>query len=31
MASEQEIKKENTLNKEFQSLVEKDFKDRKLK
>ena len=31
MASEQELKKENPLHKEFQSLLEKDFKDRKLK
>ncbi len=31
MASEQELKKTNPLHKEFQSLLEKDFKDRKLK
>jgi len=31
MASEQELNKENPLHKEFQSLLEKDFKDRKLK
>ena len=31
MASEQELKKENPLHKEFQSLLDKDFKDRKLK
>ena len=31
MANEQEIKNTNSLNKEFQSLLDKDFKDRKLK
>ena len=31
MATEQEIKKLNPLKKEFQSLLEEDFKDRKLK
>ena len=31
MASEQELKKNNPLHKEFQNLLEKDFKDRKLK
>ena len=31
MANEQEIKNLNSLNKEFQSLLYKDFKDRKLK
>ena len=31
MANEQEIKNLNSLNKEFQSLLDKDFKDRKLK
>ena len=31
MAVEQEIKKSNTLQKEFQNLLEQDFKDRKLK
>ena len=31
MANEQEIKNVNSLNKEFQSLLDKDFKDRKLK
>ena len=31
MAIEQEINKTNPLHKEFQSLLEKDFKDRKLK
>ena len=31
MANEQEIKNINSLNKEFQSLLDKDFKDRKLK
>ena len=31
MASEQELKKINPLKKEFQSLLDEDFKDRKLK
>ena len=31
MSREQEIKETNTLHKEFQSLLEKDFEDRKLK
>ncbi len=31
MASEQELNKTNPLHKEFQSLLEEDFKDRKLK
>ena len=31
MASEQELNKESALHKEFQSLLDKDFKDRKLK
>tara|TARA_B100000963_G_scaffold127017_1_gene110858 strand:- start:6353 stop:8080 length:1728 start_codon:yes stop_codon:yes gene_type:complete len=31
MASEQELKKTNPLHKEFQNLLEEDFKDRKLK
>ncbi len=31
MASEQELKKTNPLKKEFQSLLDEDFKDRKLK
>ena len=31
MASEQELNKTNPLHKEFQTLLEKDFKDRKLK
>ncbi len=31
MATEQEIKKSSTLQKEFQSLLDEDFKDRKLK
>ena len=31
MATEQEQKKTNPLHREFQSLLEKDFKDRKLK
>ena len=31
MASEQELKNTNPLHKEFQSLLDKDFKDRKLK
>ena len=31
MATEQEIKKPNPLQKEFQTLLDKDFKDRKLK
>ena len=31
MAREQEIKNNNPLQKEFQNLLEKDFKDRKLK
>ena len=31
MASEQELKKTNPLHKEFQNLLDKDFKDRKLK
>ena len=31
MATEQELKKTNPLHKEFQSLLDQDFKDRKLK
>ena len=31
MASEQELKNPNPLHKEFQNLLDKDFKDRKLK
>ena len=31
METEQEIKKTNTLQKEFQNLLDQDFKDRKLK
>ena len=31
MAIEQEIKNPNPLQKEFQNLLDKDFKDRKLK
>ncbi len=31
MASEQELKNNSSLQKEFQNLLEKDFKDRKLK
>ena len=31
MASEQEIKKNNTLQKEFQNLLDKDFENRKLR
>ena len=31
MATEQELNKTNPLHKEFQTLLEKDFKDRKLK
>ena len=31
MASEQELKKNNPLHKEFQNLLDQDFKDRKLK
>ena len=31
MATEQELNKTNPLHKEFQNLLEKDFKDRKLK
>ena len=31
MAREQELKNSNSLQKEFQNLLEKDFKDRKLK
>ncbi len=31
MATEQELKKENPLHKEFQNLLDKDFEDRKLK
>ena len=31
MATEQEVKKPNPLQKEFQNLLDKDFKDRKLK
>ena len=31
MASEQELKKANPLQKEFQNLLDEDFKDRKLK
>ena len=31
MATEQELDKKNPLHKEFQNLLEKDFKDRKLK
>ena len=31
MATEQELNKTNPLHKEFQSLLEEDFKDRKVK
>ena len=31
MASEQELKNPNPLHKEFKNLLDKDFKDRKLK
>ena len=31
MATEQELKKENPLHKEFQNLLDEDFKDRRLK
>ena len=31
MSTEQEIKKTNPLQKEFQNLLDEDFKDRKLK
>ena len=31
MATEQELKKSSSLHKEFQNLLDKDFKDRKLK
>ena len=31
MASEQHLKNDNPLQKEFQNLLEKDFQDRKLK
>ena len=31
MASEQELKKQNPIHKEFQNLLDQDFKDRKLK
>ncbi len=31
MSTEQEIKRNNTLHKEFQNLLDQDFKDRKLK
>ena len=31
MATEQELKNINPLHKEFQSLLDQDFKDRKLK
>ena len=31
MSTEQELKKNNPLKQEFQSLLEEDFKDRKLK
>ncbi len=31
MGTEQELKKTNTLHKEFQNLLDQDFKDRKLK
>ena len=31
MASEQELKNINPLHKEFQNLLDKDFKDRKVK
>ena len=31
MSTEQELKKINPLHKEFQSLLDEDFKDRKLK
>ena len=31
MATEQELKKTNPLHKEFQNLLDEDFKDRKLK
>ena len=31
MASEQELKKTDSQQREFQNLLDKDFKDRKLK
>ena len=31
MSTEQELKKNNPLKKEFQSLLDEDFKDRKVK
>ena len=31
MATEQELKKTNPLHKEFQNLLDEDFKDRKLR
>ena len=31
MATEQELKKSNPLHKEFQTLLDEDFKDRKVK
>ena len=31
MESKQELKKNNNLHKEFQNLLDKDFKDRRLK
>ena len=31
MAIEQELKKPNPLHKEFQALLDEDFKDRKVK
>ena len=31
MATEQELKKPNPLHKEFQALLDEDFKDRKVK
>ena len=31
MAIEQELKRTNSLHKEFQNLLDEDFKDRKLK
>ena len=31
MATEQELNKSNPLHKEFQNLLDQDFKDRKLK
>ena len=31
MAREQELKENNPLHKEFQNLLDQDFKDRKLK